>query len=278
MMDYISAAETAKKWNITERAVRNYLMEGRVPGAFMAGKTWVVPVDAEKPDRKPRARSLPMFLADRLKYEKKHRISGGIYEIFQIRTAYFSNHMEGNRLSLENVADMISKNRISGENLSIDDVQEILNHYRAFNYIIDTIEKPVTEGYIEKLNHLVSSGIRIKRAGNDAIEPAADKKTPDILNDYALREKAAFDDILELHSGLMRSKPCRYNNAQVARLILFKECIRSKFIPFVIDDELKLSYYRGIREWDREQWYLTDTCRIAQDRMAEILNEYDILL
>ncbi|MCR5734271.1 MAG: hypothetical protein K6G22_06690 [Lachnospiraceae bacterium] len=277
-MNYISVSETAKRWNITERAVRNYLVEGRIPGAFMTGKTWVVPDEAKKPDRKPRARTMPMFLSERLKYEKKNRITGGIYETFQIKTAYHSNHIAGNPLSLEDVTGIITKNCVSGENLDIDDILLILNHYRAMNHMIDSIDKPVSESFIDRLYHLMSAGIRNKKGVQEFPDKTESRPLSDILREYNDSERVSFEDILGLHSDLMKAGPCKNYNGQIARLILFKECIKNKFIPFVMDDELKLSYYRGIREWDHEQWYLTDTCRIAQDRMTEILNEYDILL
>ncbi|MCR5108656.1 MAG: cell filamentation protein Fic [Lachnospiraceae bacterium] len=277
-MEYISVTEIAKRWNITERAVRNYLVEGRVEGAFMTGKTWIIPDNAQKPDRKQRKRNMPGTLKKRLKYEKKNRLLNGIYANIQMRSAYFSNHTEGNSLTQDEVESIIKDNVVKNAATDIDEIMEVMNHFRAFNYVIDNMEKPLSVGFLDKLNHILSMNIKKKRADSDGIKADESLKIETILKEYNENEKKEFEDILKLHVEMMCLKQYRHYNGQLSRLVLIRECIRNKYIPFIIDDELKLSYYRGINEWNREKWYLVDTCRIAQDRMANILNEYDILL
>ena len=70
-MKYLSVTETAKKWNISERSVRNYCALGKVDGAFLTGKTWNIPKDAQKPDRANKKVELPTTLLEVLTAEKK---------------------------------------------------------------------------------------------------------------------------------------------------------------------------------------------------------------
>ncbi|MCR4922914.1 MAG: hypothetical protein K5931_02765 [Lachnospiraceae bacterium] len=279
-MEYMSVTQAAKKWNITERAVRNYLKEERVEGAFMMGKTWVIPMDAKKPDRKIRAGSLPDTLIDRLKYEKKKGIYSGIYGELLVKTAFYSNLLSGNRLPLECVEDIIRENMIKSPNVNLDEVLEQLNHGRAFNYVVDNAQKPLSVGFMEKISHILSANLRHKRVSREDLseQKPEGSSLEAVLLDYNSKDGSSFEDILDLHVKLMLLGFNRHYGGQTARLILFKECIKNKFLPFVIDEELKLSYYRGIREWEKEKWYLVDTCRIAGDRMTEILNRYDVLL
>ena len=98
-MKYLSVAETAKKWNMSERSVRNYCAQGKIDGAFLTGKTWNVPEDAVKPQRTNQKAEKPETLLDVLRAEKNNRISGGIYHKVQIDLTYNSNDMVGSRLT-----------------------------------------------------------------------------------------------------------------------------------------------------------------------------------
>ena len=98
-MKYLSVAEIAKKWNISERSVRNYCAEGRVLDAQLTGKTWRIPENAKKPERINKRKEQPVTLLDILQEEKKNKYAGGIYHKTQIELTYNSNHMEGSRLT-----------------------------------------------------------------------------------------------------------------------------------------------------------------------------------
>lgn len=65
-------------------------------------------------------------------------------------------------------------------------------------------------------------------------------------------------------------------NGRVGRLILFKECLKYNIVPFIIDDQLKMFYYRGLKEWDYERGYLMDTCLSAQDKYKAYLDYFRI--
>ena len=98
-MSYLSVSETAKKWGVSERSVRNYCTQGRVQGAFSKGKTWNIPADADKPVRLNKSKADTVTLLDIFRDEKKSRLSGGIYHMTQIEMTYNSNHMERSYLT-----------------------------------------------------------------------------------------------------------------------------------------------------------------------------------
>ena len=151
-MIYLSVAEMAKRWNISERSVRNYCAQGRVAGAFFAGKTWSIPEDAIKPERVGKKRNSAQTLLYVLKSEKKSRYPGGIYHRTQIDLTYNSNHMEGSRLTHEQTRYIFETNtiRLESEVLNVDDVIETVNHFRCIDLVIDCAQTGLTEAFIKK--------------------------------------------------------------------------------------------------------------------------------
>lgn len=138
-MRHLSVADTAKKWNISERSVRNYCAQERVEGAFLAGKTWRIPKNAEKPERSNKKVKPPTTLLDILQDEKTNKYSGGIYHKTQIDLTYNSNHMEGSHLTHDQTRYIFETNTIGIEKevLNVDDVIETANHFRCIDKIID---------------------------------------------------------------------------------------------------------------------------------------------
>ena len=138
-MRYLSVAEIAKKWNMSERSVRNYCAQGRVNGAFLTGKTWNIPENVEKPERSNKKKEQPITLLDILQEQKASKYSGGIYHKTQIELTYNSNHIEGNRLTHDQTRYIFETNTIGVEKdvLNVDDVIETANHFRCIDMIID---------------------------------------------------------------------------------------------------------------------------------------------
>ena len=100
-MEYMSVEEAAQKWGISIRSVQLHCQKGNVAGALLRGRTWVIPVSAARPKRKPRAKGRPSTILAALKAEKDCRIAGALYHRLQVDFTYNSNHMEGSRLSHE---------------------------------------------------------------------------------------------------------------------------------------------------------------------------------
>ena len=294
-MRTLSVAETAKKWNISERSVRNYCAHGRVPGAFLTGKTWNIPADAGKPERSNKRKEQPVTMLDILREEKANQYSGGIYNKTQIELTYHSNHIEGCRLTYDQTQSMFETNTIGVEKevLNVDDVVETANHFRCVDLVIDNAKAALTEKFIKELHLVLKNGTSDSRKewfaigdykkmpnevdGKETALPGevADKMKV-LLKEYNAREEKILEDILDFHVKFEKIHPFQDGNGRVGRLIIFKECLKHNIVPFIIEDNLKMFYYRGLKEWNNEKGYLTDTCLIAQDKYKAYLDYFRI--
>ena len=294
-MKYVSVVETAQKWNISERSVRNYCAQGRVSGAFLACKTWNIPENAEKPERSNKKKESPKMLLDILINEKKKKYSGGIYHKTQIEMTYHSNHIEGNRLTHDQTRYIFETNTIGVENevLNVDDIMETSNHFRCIDIIIEKAKAVLTEKFIKELHLILKNGTsdsrndwfvagRYKKMPNEVggmettpPEAVADKVKA-LLEEYNDKEEKTLEDILKFHVNFERIHPFQDGNGRVGRLIMFKECLKYNIVPFIVDEKLKTFYYRGLKEWDCERGYLMDTCLTLQDRYKKYLDYFRI--
>ena len=294
-MNYLSVAETAKKWNISERSVRNYCAQERIPGAVLIGKTWHIPENAEKPARSNGKKTPVKTLLSILQEEKRTKYAGSIYHKTQIDLTYNSNHIEGSRLTHDQTRYIFETNTIGVENevLNVDDVIETSNHFRCIDLIIDHAASTLSEHFIKKLHHILKTGTsdsredwfavgEYKRLPNEVggmqtslPEEVADKMKA-LLSDYNAVPKKTLDDILDFYVRFERIHPFQDGNGRVGRLIMFKECLKYNIVPFIIEENLKLFYYRGLKEWYNEKGYLTDTCLTAQDKYKAYLDYFRI--
>ena len=250
-MRYLSVAETAKKWNMSERSVRNYCANGRVNGAFLTGKTWNIPESAVKPERLNKKEVVPATLLEILQDEKKRRYSGGIYHKTQIDLTYNSNHMEGSRLTHDQTRYIFETNTIGvdGEALNVDDVIETANHFRCIDMIIDNAKASLSEKFIKELHLRLKSGTSdsrldwfavgdYKKRANEvgglptALPGEVAGKMKTLLAEYNVKNDKTFEDILEFHVKFERIHPFQDGNGRVGRLIMFKECLKYNIVPF----------------------------------------------
>ncbi len=294
-MKYLSVSDAAKKWGISERSVRNYCAHGRIPEAFLTGKTWNIPENAVKPERSNKHREEPETLLEFLKAEKQSKTKGGIYHKIQIELTYNSNHIEGSRLTHEQTRYIFETNTIGIDNdvLNVDDIVETANHFKCIDMIIDEANKPVSEKFIKQLHAALKSGTSdsrkdwfavgdYKRLPNEVggISTAAPEEVAErmkiLLSAYNGKKEKTFRDIIEFHYNFEVIHPFQDGNGRVGRLILFKECLKNNIVPFIIDEDLKLFYYRGLKEWKQEPGYLTDTCLAAQDKFKRYLDYFRI--
>ena len=295
-MQYRSVNEIAKKWNVSERSVRNYCAQGRVDGAFLTGKTWNIPENAEKPERSNKKKEQPITLLDILQEQKASKYSGGIYHKTQIDLTYNSNHIEGSRLTHDQTRYIFETNTIGVEKevLNVDDVIETANHFRCIDMIIDNVKVALTEKFIKELHLILKNGTsdyrkdwfvvgdykklpnEVDGMGTALPEEVADKMKV-LLTEYNGKEEKIFEDILDFHVKFERIHPFQDGSGRVGRLIMFKECLKYNIVPFIIEDNLKMFYYRGLKEWNNEKGYLTDTCLIAQDKYKAYLDYFRIM-
>ena len=295
-MRYLSVAEIAKKWDVSERSVRNYCANGRIPGAFLTRKMWNIPENAPKPERSNKKKEKPTTLLDILQNEKANKYSGGIYHKTQIDLTYNSNHMEGCRLTHDQTRYIFETNTIGIEKevLNVDDVIETANHFRCIDMIIDRAKLSLTEKIIKELHLILKNGTSDSRkdcfaVGNykklpnevggmeTALPEEVANKMKKLLSEYNNKEEKNFEDILDFHVKFERIHPFQDGNGRVGRLIMFKECLKYNIVPFIIEDHLKMFYYRGLKEWNNEKGYLTDTCLTAQDKYKAYLDYFRIV-
>lgn len=294
-MHYLSVNDTAKKWKISERSVRNYCAQGRVAGAVLNGKTWQIPADAEKPQRSNTKAAKAQTLLEILQREKANKYSGGIYHKTQIEMTYNSNHIEGSLLTHDQTRYIFETNTIgvTGEAVNVDDVIETANHFRCIDFIIEHAKSALTEKMIKELHLMLKTGTSDAR--QDWFAVGAYKKMPNevggmattlpedvtaemrvLLKAYNTKKVKTLNDILDFHVRFERIHPFQDGNGRIGRLIMFKECLKYSIVPFIIEDNLKMFYYRGLKEWGREKGYLTDTCLTAQDRYKAYLDYFRI--
>ena len=294
-MRYLSVTEIAKKWDVSERSVRNYCARGRVMGAFLTGKTWNIPENAEKPECTNKRKEQPITLLDILKEQKASKYPGGIYHKTQIELTYNSNHIEGSRLTHDQTRYIFETNTIGVENevFNVDDVVETANHFRCIDVIIENAKMVLTEKFIKELHLILKNGTSdsrkdlfavgdYKRLPNEvggmdtAFPEAVADRMKALLTEYNAKEEKTLEGILDFHVKFERIHPFQDGNGRVGRLIMFKECLKYNIVPFIIEDNLKMFYYRGLKEWNNEKGYLTDTCLTAQDKYKTYLDYFRI--
>ena len=294
-MAYLSVKDTANKWEISERSVRNYCQKGRIAGAFLIGKTWSIPDDAVKPSRKAVLAAVPRTLKAVLRKEKAHAATGGIYHKIQIEFTYNSNHIEGSRLTHDETRYIYETNTIGIENkqFNVDDIVETVNHFRCIDYIIENSDRTITEKMLKELHLILKTGTSDSRqswfavgdykklpnevSGLETTSPEdVHDKIKKLLNAYKEPVTPSLDTLLDFHVQFEQIHPFQDGNGRIGRLLLFKECLKHEIVPFIITDEVKLFYYRGLSEWNTEKGYLRDTCLTAQDAMKKHLDYFKI--
>lgn len=293
-MDYISVAEFAVKHGLSERTVRNYCALGKIDGVVLVGKTWSIPSESELPLRKAKRRKV-MSLLLILREQKEAKLKGGIYHKTQVDLTYNSNHIEGSRLTHDQTRHIFETNTVGveGETLRVDDVIETTNHFRCVDLVIECAEEPLTENFIKRLHAMLKQGTSDSRrdwfavgdykrlpnevGGSETTAPEdVSREMKALLKEYNAKRVKSFDDILDLHQRFEAIHPFQDGNGRVGRLVIFKECLANGHVPFIITEELKMFYYRGLREWPRIKEFLRDTCLTAQDNYKSMLDYFRV--
>ena len=294
-MKYISVAEAATRWDISERSVRNYCAQGRIPNALLKGKIWYLPENAQKPERVNKRSINSRTLLEVLQSEKASKLPGGIYHKVQIDFTYNSNHMEGSRLTHDQTRYIFETNTIGVQEttLNVDDIVETANHFRCIDLIIDRAGSIISEALIKQLHAMLKNGTSdsrkdwfvvgdYKKLPNEvggkvtALPKEVPAKMKELVAAYNAKKERTLEELLDFHYRFECLHPFQDGNGRIGRLLLFKECLRNNIVPFIIDEELKMFYYRGLKEWQQERGFLRDTCLAAQDKFKAYLDYFQI--
>lgn len=291
----ISVSQFAERFGLSERTVRNYCKEGKLHGAVLVGKVWSIPDDAMPPRKGKAKQTSPLLKA--LREEKKARLKGGIYHRTQIDMTYNSNHIEGSKLTHEMTRMIFETHTLgveAGQTINVDDILETVNHFRCMDYIIDHAEERLSGPMIKLLHRMLKTGtsdaqkewfrvgeykLLANEVGDISTSDPKDvgKDMQELLHDYWNIKEVTVEDIIAFHHRFECIHPFQDGNGRVGRLIMFKECLANGIVPFIITDELKLFYYRGLHEWGHINGFLTDTCLTAQDQYKSLLDYFMII-
>lgn len=292
-MEYISVSQFAGKLGISERTVRNWCAEGKIYGAFLTGKTWSIPKDASIPERKSATRICPLLSV--LREQKISKLAGGIYHRTQIDLTYNSNHIEGSRLTHDQTRYIFETNTIgiTDESVNVDDIIETVNHFRCIDFIIDRAQDKLSESLIKEIHSILKAGTSDNQkswfnvgeyknlpnevGGEQTCPPdEVHKQMKQLLSQYNSSKSKELDDIIDFHKRFESIHPFQDGNGRVGRLVMFKECLANGLVPFIITDDIKMYYYRGLKNWPAIPGYLRDTCLTAQDNYALIMDYFKI--
>lgn len=291
-MEYISVSQFAEKYGVSERTARNYCALGKIEGAFLVGKSWNIPADATLP-KKGKAKLSPLL--SRLREEKESRLKGGIYHRIQIDLTYNSNHIEGSRLTKEQTRYIFETNTlgVTTENTRIDDIIETVNHFRCIDYVIDHATDKITESHIKQLHALLKTNTSdsqkdwfavgaykklANEVGGEATTQPSDvqQEMRALLTDYNAQEKIDLDAVLDFHVRFERIHPFQDGNGRVGRLLMFWQCLQNDVTPFIVTEDLRLYYYRGLQSWGQVNGFLRDTILTAQDMFEDVMQYFGI--
>lgn len=286
MKEYIKTIEAAKRLNVSDRTIRRYCANGFIKGAVISGKTWLIPKDFVLNDR-----DLISVLID----QKKNGIKGGIYNKIQVDFAYNSNHIEGSRLSHDETRLIYETKTIGSKNNRVDDIFETVNHFSCLDYVIDNYSKKLSEKLIKDLHRILKTSTMSSKSDEAVVGDykkyrnfvgSMETSSPNnvsndiekLLNTYNKKEKHSLEEIIEFHGKFEKIHPFYDGNGRVGRLIMFKECLKSNIVPFIIDDKYKYEYYNGLEKYQKgkNKNYLIQTCLLMQDNMKLLLDYFEI--
>ncbi len=235
------------------------------------------------------------FILHRLLQEKNSGMKGGLYHRTQIDFSYNTNHIEGSRLTHEQTRYIFETNTIgvAGEAIRVDDIIETANHFRAFDFILEKATESITEMMIKEMHRILKQStsdsykdwfavgdykkLPNEIGGNPTTPPEkVSEEMQFLLEKYHSKTEKTLHDLIDFHYHFERIHPFQDGNGRVGRLILFKECLANDVVPFIITDELKFFYYRGLQNWTQVEGYLTDTCLSAQDEYKRYLEYFRV--
>ena len=170
---------------------------------------------------------------------------------------------------------------------------ETVNHFKCIDYIIDHATENITETHIKHLHLILKTNTSDSQkswfavgdykqlanevGGEETTQPKdVHKQIKKLLATYYTLKNPQLEDIIDFHVQFERIHPFQDGNGRVGRLLMFWQCLHSRVVPFIITEDLRLYYYRGIQNWGNINGFMADTCLTAQDKYKEILDYFKI--
>ena len=234
--------------------------------------------------------------------QKMSHFKGNLYHFSQVNFAYNSNKIEGSKLTedqTEAIFDTHSFILKTDDLIKLDDLLEVKNHFKLFDYMLDMVDEEITLEMIIKMHSILKRGTSdednplynvggFKKVPNiigitNVIETSKPedviKNLNDLLKDYSSLKEVTLKNIIDFHVRFERIHPLSDGNGRVGRIIMFKECLKNNIVPFIVLDEEKAYYMRGLKEYNRDRKYLIDTILHFQDiynNLSEKLLDYNV--
>ena len=228
--------------------------------------------------------------------QKKSKFKGNIYHYSQVNFAYNSNKIEGSRLDEDETEEIFVTDSFipkSNEALKLDDLIEMKNHFRLFDYCLDIIDEPLTKEIMINMNKILKrnttdednprynvGGFKIvpnKIGLIDIVDTSSpeevERDIDELLIWYESLEKVSLEDIIEFHYRFEKIHPFGDGNGRVGRMIMFKECLKNNIMPFIVLDNDKPYYMRGLKNYKEDKMFLIDTIKHEQDLYTNVVKE-----
>lgn len=228
--------------------------------------------------------------------QKNSKFKGNIYHYSQVNFAYNSNKIEGTHLSEDETEEIfVTNSYIPKEDdvVKLDDLIEMKNHFRLFDYMLDIYEKKLDKEIIIEMNKILKRGTSdednprynvggFKIVPNkigliNVIDTSSPKDTPkdidNLLSWYNSIENVTLEDIIEFHYRFEKIHPFGDGNGRVGRMIMFKECLKNNIMPFIVLDNDKPFYLRGLKNYENDKMFLIDTVKHEQDLYEIAVND-----
>ena len=284
-MKYKTVQETAAQWMVSERIVRRYCVEKRIPGAVQMNRAWQIPISAVKPGTEQAVgQPMPRLLRKLISQRKRHG-SRGLYDYVQINMAYSNSRMASNRLPRSLVEHLYETDRVARgfEDVKVNDIIEVRNLFVVMDMLLDETMLPLSSNMVlrwqrqllsescrHKRKSAIVTGFRTTKCVLQGKQTTPPEKIADALDklfaEHETQTVIGLEKILELHVRFEQIRPFEDANGRIGRLLMLKECLRHDVMPFILDDKRRTGYSEGMRCWNNTQSSMLEICMEAQSR------------
>lgn len=228
--------------------------------------------------------------------QRKSKFKGNIYHYSQVNFAYNSNKIEGGRLTEDETEEIFETDSFipkSDDAVKFDDLTEMKNHFRLFDYCLDIIDEPLSKNMMIKMNMIlkrnttdeenprynvggfkvVPNKIGLINVINTTSPENVEKDLDELLDEYYSLKRITIEDIIDFHYKFECIHPFGDGNGRVGRMIMFKECLKNNIMPFIVLDDDKPYYMRGLKNYKEDKTFLVETIKHEQDLYEATANE-----